>query len=852
MTTDIFEDFDEESQELLERLQENMLDFKEIGQVQRQQHVQARNRGNSTDIPKKRWGASPNMNNFDGSEPNLCGAFEADFDTRGINYERLARDLKDNIYSLNGFYFDYRMYALDDISSHTTFSSPTTMIPTTSYSSSKNNMPFDYSDEAGNSKKGIFNMGRLNKRICYIDAYNVGINFDNKNVNYSISFPYKDAEGKELVFDESTPQEDFFRKDKYVAIQISDTNVEVFLGFIKTVFGDGSVNGCKTIIVSYFNNFFLKYNTDVDRLKLLYEQAPDFVLSELLGLLGKDTLWNHFTLLSDYDDKGFFSNFKDASSAFINVLKAFGNSALLYDKLKNDPVLIKRIYKNLDKSSDYMGQVLSNRIIFSYLLNALCVANGFKDLTVLDKTFYYGEGYKFDANVTGVSEKDDEFFIQQLREIPLFGMDFTPFTEDIEEDKGKMYHPLDMVSFVDKNSPEEFVMLVPAILIKALSDEEEWQEINKNIRIGFDILALIIGVITVATTGNPGLFALALADIALATTDITVQTFHDEIIQMEGGPEFIDAWEKIYLVGGIITAGPALISTILKSGTSLLRIAQAAKNFKVMNYVKTCMMKVILEINIANFTKNTVKEIIYGEEALKLTGVNFKIAEVSRLQQEGVLFIKGINSQGETVGLAALYKGEVIAQGTAKEVRETLKDIWTAKGANLVSKLESLLNKTKVDFDFFLNSVPELLTNRELAKKTYALFRNKNWDELERLFAEQNLNGGWPPNRGGFNMEAVVLEPDFVFDRYGGWFDEGVFYDKGNFVSPKGTGFKSRALPLSIKSKPFRKYVVLKPIPDVKKAAIIPWFKQKGLGIQYELPATINELEKNGYIKFIK
>lgn len=703
MATDIFEDFDEESQEFVEILQGSTQIFDNISQMQNLElQFQATNSTiGYNNVPQRIWGSGLNKNNSDGTIPNLCGDFEANFDTRGINYERLANDIKDNIYSLKGFYFDYRNYVLNDISSQTTFSSPTTMIPTSSYSYSKNNNPFNFTDEEGNSKKGIFKIGNLNKRICYVDEYNIGINFDKKNVNYSILFPYKDAKNKELVFDESTPQEDFFRKDKYKAIEISDTRVEVFLGFIKTVFGGRHEDACKSLISSYFRNFFLKYKTDVDRLKLLYEQAPDFVLKELLELLGKDILWDHFTLLSDYDDKGFFSNFKDASSAFINVLKAFGNSALLYDKLKNNPVLVKRIYKNLDKSSEYMGQTLSNRIIFSYLLNALCIANGFKDLTILDKTFYYGEEYKFDANVTGFSEKDDEFFIQQLREIPLFGMDFTPFKEDLEVDKGRMYHPFDIVSFVDKNAKDEFTMFVPAILIKALSDEEEWQEINKNIRIGFDLLALIVGVITVATTGNPGLFALALADIAIATTDITVQAFQDEIMQMEGGPEFIATWEKIYLVGGFATASPFLFSTILKSGSALLRIANAAKNFKVSNFVKTCMMKVILEINIANFTKNTVKEILYAEEAIKHSGVNFKAAGVDKLQGAGVLFIKGIDAQGKEVGVAAIYKGQAIANGNAKEVGKIFKNISALKGAALIEALETLwkrvpkLNETR-------------------------------------------------------------------------------------------------------------------------------------------------------------
>jgi hypothetical protein len=42
---------------------------------------------------------------------------------------------------------------------------------------------------------------------------------------------------------------------------------------------------------------------------------------------------------------------------------------------------------------------------------------------------------------------------------------------------------------------------------------------------------------------------------------------------------------------------------------------------------------------------------------------------------------------------------------------------------------------------------------------------------------------------------------------------------------------------------------VLREIPGTKKGEIIPWFGEKGGGLQYELPANINDLIKEGYIK---
>jgi len=78
---------------------------------------------------------------------------------------------------------------------------------------------------------------------------------------------------------------------------------------------------------------------------------------------------------------------------------------------------------------------------------------------------------------------------------------------------------------------------------------------------------------------------------------------------------------------------------------------------------------------------------------------------------------------------------------------------------------------------------------------------------------------------------------------------DGIFTNTGNFVSPKNTEFSKRALPESYKSRIKTNYIVIKPILKVKKGKIIPWFGQKGFGIQYELSKNIDQLLKSGYIK---
>jgi filamentous hemagglutinin len=117
----------------------------------------------------------------------------------------------------------------------------------------------------------------------------------------------------------------------------------------------------------------------------------------------------------------------------------------------------------------------------------------------------------------------------------------------------------------------------------------------------------------------------------------------------------------------------------------------------------------------------------------------------------------------------------------------------------------------------------------------------------------------WPTkaNNGfdyGFNGPPVSteLKPGATFDRYGGRFDsEGNFSDRGTFAAPRDVPFDQRALPDSTLNSPYRQYEVIKPLPEVQSGQAAPWFGKPGLGTQYQLPMSIDELLLKGYIKLI-
>src|SRR5690625_4210746 len=94
-----------------------------------------------------------------------------------------------------------------------------------------------------------------------------------------------------------------------------------------------------------------------------------------------------------------------------------------------------------------------------------------------------------------------------------------------------------------------------------------------------------------------------------------------------------------------------------------------------------------------------------------------------------------------------------------------------------------------------------------------------------------------------------------VIDRYG---DNG----SGQYFSPDGSSYESRALPPFMKDKPYERYEVIREI-EVKTGEVAPWFGENGKGIQHYsdsyivdlkgdlVPANVESLVNNKYIKKI-
>jgi hypothetical protein len=86
-----------------------------------------------------------------------------------------------------------------------------------------------------------------------------------------------------------------------------------------------------------------------------------------------------------------------------------------------------------------------------------------------------------------------------------------------------------------------------------------------------------------------------------------------------------------------------------------------------------------------------------------------------------------------------------------------------------------------------------------------------------------------------------MLKPGTLIDRFGA--------PSGKFVAPMGTLLPMRSLPPG--EPPYAAHQVIKPI-DAKAGVTAPWFGQPGMGVQYKLPASVQDLIKGGYLRQVR
>lgn len=312
---------------------------------------------------------------------------------------------------------------------------------------------------------------------------------------------------------------------------------------------------------------------------------------------------------------------------------------------------VKKIYDALDGTMPFNGKEQKCQTIFASIITGFCFAET-STLNFTNEIFYVGKDYY--VNVEDVESNDKEqskYWVEQYykSEVNYPGVPESVTLESLES-RRKM-NPLDIVTLLQKDT--DSLMFVPVLFLKDEDHQKDVEKLLTAVRIGVDMLAIGL---TVATLGgaSPLLAVAGALEIVIASADIAVMTNKDEF-----SPEFLKTWEKIYVIGGIATASPVVVSSLYKLGGKILA---SSANAGMKNLVISCMIKMLLEREISNLTKNTIKVLKTNKELVEATKGALTEFKAKTLNKYGILIIEGEFKTGKTITkeAALVYKGEII------------------------------------------------------------------------------------------------------------------------------------------------------------------------------------------------
>jgi hypothetical protein len=592
----------------------------------------------------------------------------------------------------------------------------------------------------------------------------------NKNLSYVLTFRFENSMQTAIELKTNS-----FQKYK---------NLLIYLGY-------GDIEKDKQSSSFFIKEFtqFLNTSNDSDDLYKVYADIPKSIIPKIQ--LTTDKVVNHLKILAERDDTGFLSWTEDTSSLLIKVLGMFRKSQEVTDYFWKNPKFLTQIYNNLDGFSEVLGRPVSNRIIFTSVLNEFAKKSKIDKSRISVNTLKCGNGYFVESNILELNDTlntiegalsfdwdfdyKDSIFLQQKRtykknvqrqdltdEGKAIGGNKISETETVTEniDPGYLYHPTHLVHFLDEG--DEKASLVTALFIKALADEKEWEQVMRNIRIGGDILAIITGLFTLGSTS-----VLAIADIGLATIDLTLmnEDIKAWLSQSPEGKWFVENWDLIYgLVGaGIISA--VMIDGILTNGPTLLQKIKNLKNIK-SNYriFVQELEELVTELEayrVANPVDNIIEEVaIIGEKNALLK----KLIKLASSQKENLTFIaEDLVKKGLSVKKIAnnefevIYKGKLILKGKDTDIGKFLKKLFwlNLKQANieilkqLIKRLYLKLGKLRTSARQLLRNEDVLLRYRQgLQSSKENLFKNVKFGK----YKDSNFTYLWTIDERGINV----------------------------------------------------------------------------------------------------
>lgn len=615
---------------------------------------------------------------------------------------------------------------------------------------------------------------------------------DNKQLTYTLSFCY--IETRTVAIELRTHS---FQEYKNLLLYIGYGDVEK----------DQAVS---SFFVREFTQFLENPTNTAEDLYKVYADLPKSFIKHIF--LSTGAVANHLKILTKEDDTGWFSWTKDTSSLLVKVMGMFRKYQEVADYFWKNPKFLTEIYDNLDGHSEVLGQNIPNRILFASVLNEFAKRDKNAKTKVSVNHLISGDGYFIESNITQLNDTlntiksimsfdwdfdyKDAIFLQQKRKveqnvkiIPKEGDPKAKETVTQNIDPGYLYHPMHLVHFVEKGEKAE---LVTALYLKAIADEKEWAEVMHYIRIGGDVFAIILGLITMGATGEVS--AIAIADIGLASIDLALmdEDVKKWLSQSPEGKWFVENWDVIYALAGAGIMSYVIMEGILTYGPALLEKLKNLKNpiSKYRSFI-TQLDELVKQISAyeAQLTKEGIIEEVIIAAKQNSSGIIKKLLKL--IFPESIeTFLKGaaedlvekgfsIVKQGEDYVVS--YKGVEILKGKDRLTGEFLRSAHFSTRQGFRNFIAVYVNKVVANrFLHDATSGAKLLGNEDLGTYLVGSF----WSDFENILKELNYpeitnpeilrdkNFGFPVPKGQkFNMLNVSKEVVEYFSKKGGFFN---------------------------------------------------------------------------------
>jgi hypothetical protein len=538
------------------------------------------------------------------------------------------------------------------------------------------NIPF-FLDVNGKNNVPLQLNIKLNKGNDYIDfsknsLFRIQFDASYKKATYFLLFAY-DSYSK-------------YGDEERIAIEISSTNFS-HLHRLRQYLNIDITQESKEWVKTEFDKAFALAKNDPSTLKMLYEEATDFVLMDR----NDELKWQDILTLLKYDKEGSLSWFRDASSALVNIISNCNDLQSLYNKLEADPYLVIDLYEFIN------GENAKN---YCVLLKLLCEFFSIeKHLATKKHRITTGKGYYITQQVGNYKDpenpKENSYGIllkvMKPGGVEEFDYKAAPFDRGMNQSfivdlPETAFHPLDMVEL--HNAETGLSEFVPAIFIKYLLDTKKWESIIEVVTIVISVIGLLLGVGAIIQGVRGLALVISIVDVTVSATDLAlmIEPVRKFLSQSEEGKWFLDHWNEISLIGQAGFFGPLLAKGIIKNGPQLLaRLVRGAisEGKSLIQFIEKLIVSAKVEFYIAAHSK----PLMVTFEPFSVFAVHFGEQLAKKMVEVGVLLSKDLGNEARIL----VYRGQKLVEGDLDEIKNVLRKIFSKKGDDLIRFLDDFL-----------------------------------------------------------------------------------------------------------------------------------------------------------------